>query len=133
MESIHLSLVVIQSSNLDRVLEFYRAIGLNFVCEKHGNGPEHYSCDLDGVIFEIYPRNPDLPCAETCRIGFRVDSIADTISRLHQIGAAANCTPKSSPWGCRAVVKDPDGRSVELTDGVEDSAAPIAVARQSIR
>ena len=37
---------------LDSFLDPFRA---SFVKEKHGDGPEHYACDVDGKVLEIYP------------------------------------------------------------------------------
>ena len=42
-----------------------------------------------------------------------VDAI---VQRLEEAGAKVVFAPKSSPWGRRAVVEDPDGHRVELTD-----------------
>jgi lactoylglutathione lyase len=42
--------------NLDQVKDFLDRFGLQFVKEKHGNGPEHYSCTASsGEVLEIYP------------------------------------------------------------------------------
>ena len=36
--------------------EYEKDFDLEFVREKHGNGPVHYFCRLgDGFLFEIYP------------------------------------------------------------------------------
>lgn len=46
---------VIKTTKLQEVLEFYQTLGLTFVQEKHGNGPTHYACEQNGMVFEIYP------------------------------------------------------------------------------
>jgi lactoylglutathione lyase len=111
-----LSLVVIRSADLERSRRFYDALGLPLSLEKHGSGPEHLAAELDGVVFEIYPLN-DSPTTGA-RIGFRVTSIEAAISAAKQFGAAVASPPKQGPWGMRAVVVDPDGHRVELTERI---------------
>lgn len=47
---------VIKTEEVERTLKFFTQLGLNFVQEKHGNGPIHYACEQNGVVFEIYPK-----------------------------------------------------------------------------
>ena len=47
--------LVIRATRLEEVLSFFQTLGLEFVKEKHGSGPEHYACERNGVVFEIYP------------------------------------------------------------------------------
>lgn len=51
-----LNLVVIRSADLDRSESFYRTLGLTFTRHRHGAGPEHLSCELGPLVFEVYPR-----------------------------------------------------------------------------
>lgn len=46
---------VIKTTEVDRTLAFFQSLGLSFVQEQHGDGPEHYACEMDGQVFEIYP------------------------------------------------------------------------------
>lgn len=41
--------------NMEKVKTFLESFGLEFALEKHGKGPEHYSCEVDGKVLEIYP------------------------------------------------------------------------------
>jgi predicted enzyme related to lactoylglutathione lyase len=47
--------------------------------------------------------------------GFRVQSLDAVLSSLQVLQAEIIHPPSDSPWGRRAVVLDPDGRAVELT------------------
>jgi hypothetical protein len=49
------NLLVIRASQPERLANFYSAMGLRFERERHGNGPEHLTCSLNGFVFEIYP------------------------------------------------------------------------------
>ena len=86
---IELSLVVLRVADLERSRLFYEALGLRFVTEKHGDGPEHLAAECGRAVLELYPRG-DGPSSAGTRLGFRVG-------------------------GERRVVADPDGHKVELT------------------
>lgn len=55
------TVVVIYTHEVDKAVEFFTGLGLTFVPEKHGKGPDHYSCERDGKVFEIYPAKPGAP------------------------------------------------------------------------
>jgi len=92
------SLLVLYSPQLEECRRFYSSLGLVFSAEHHGDGPDHYAAVLgDGTVFELYPA----PLGRTTgalRLGLEVDGVA----------AALSLAPG------RHVVKDPDGRTVEL-------------------
>ncbi len=109
-----LNLLVIRSADIQAAANFYRALGLDFVLEAHGKGPKHYAANTHGVVFEIYPQNPKASPTTSVRLGFQVTSIQDTVQALANLGAKVLKPPHTSPWGTRAVLKDPDGHTVEL-------------------
>lgn len=37
------------------VVETLERLGLKFAREQHDDGPEHYACEANGVVFEVYP------------------------------------------------------------------------------
>jgi hypothetical protein len=49
-------------------------------------------------------------------IGFRVPSVDETLAALAQLGMTPSSPAKDSAWGRRAVVVDPDGRAVEISE-----------------
>ena len=116
MSDIQLNLVVIRASNVEQATAFYRLLGLDFVKHRHGNGLEHFACDLGTVVFEIYPRTSEADSTTATRLGFRVASVNAAIAELEKRGVPVISPPKNSPWGWRAVVTDPDGHKVELTE-----------------
>ena len=46
---------VIKTAQPEEVQRFFEALGLTFQEEKHGKGPTHFSCELNGQVLEIYP------------------------------------------------------------------------------
>jgi predicted enzyme related to lactoylglutathione lyase len=113
-----LNLVVIRAADLERSQRFYEALGLRFSRERHGSGPEHLAAELGGMVFEIYPRGSG-PATVGVRLGFQVASVETAISAVQQLGAEVATPPAAGPWGWRAVVIDPDGLRVEVSQASE--------------
>jgi lactoylglutathione lyase len=111
-----LSLVVLQSGNVEAAKEFYSYLGSAFVLEQHGKGPRHYSATLGALVLEIYPCQGSAPSAPL-RLGFLIPSLDRTLEILRNRGTRIVREAKDSPWGRRAVVEDPDGNRVELAAG----------------
>lgn len=118
-----LSLVVIRVSDLERAASFYSAIGLLFEREQHGSGPEHYAAAVGGTTFELYPSSERHPVAPV-RLGFTVTSIDAVLSQWRHAGGRVASEPEQSPWGLRAVVEDPDGHRIELSQRLPARSAP---------
>jgi lactoylglutathione lyase len=52
---INLRLIVIRTSDIQILSNFYSIIGLEFDYHKHGNSPYHYSTTIEKTVLEIYP------------------------------------------------------------------------------
>ena len=113
---VQLNLVVIRSADIERAAAFYRLLGLDFVKHAHGSGSEHFSSKLDQATFEIYPPRGGSDSTMGTRLGFGIASLDVTVTKLQKAGARIVSLPKASPWGRRAIVDDPDGHRVELTE-----------------
>lgn len=50
-----INLLVLRCKELEASKQFYELLGFNFVKEKHGEGPTHYSSQGAGFVFELYP------------------------------------------------------------------------------
>ena len=111
-----LNLVVLRARNATRLASFYSGLGLNFVRHQHGSGPEHFACEDEGSVFEIYPTRDDAETTRELRLGFEVPDVRQAVSRLVKTGAEIVSEPSISPWGLRAVIKDLEGHKVELTE-----------------
>jgi catechol 2,3-dioxygenase-like lactoylglutathione lyase family enzyme len=110
-----LNLVVIRSADIERTVAFYRRLGLGLIHHAHGSGPMHYAAEADGFVFEIYPTSAKSHPTIGTRLGFAVASVDELVVALKESGATILTSPADSEWGRRAVVKDPDGHTVELT------------------
>jgi len=111
-----INLVVLRCKDVDGSESFYDRIGLIFERHKHGNGLAHLACERNGIVFELYPATHKFPPSAGTRIGFRVDGLDQLVARLGEQDGTVLTSPQNSPWGRRAVVVDPDGRRIELTE-----------------
>ena len=118
-----LSLIAIRVSDCARSVTFYAAMGFTFAREQHGNGPEHFSTCSGETVFELYPASDRFPVT-TVRLGFTVNSIDAVLNAWRQCNCKILSEPKASPWGLRAVVADPDGHRIELTQSTPSRGVP---------
>ncbi len=98
---------------------FYRGLGLNLADEDHGEGPVHFAAEVGPVHFAVYAAQAHGRATEhrdggSCFPGFYVESLERTADALAELGAPLLTGHEVMPWGCRMVVRDPDGRAVEV-------------------
>lgn len=111
-----LKLLVLKTHQLEAMRAFYQALGVDLVEEQHGKGPAHFAGQVGGVVLEIYPL-ADGEAESSARLGFSVADLDGMFQRLQASGTTVVSKPQQTEWGHRAVVRDPDGRSVELYQG----------------
>jgi catechol 2,3-dioxygenase-like lactoylglutathione lyase family enzyme len=107
-----ITLIVLRCADIERSREFYEALGLVLVAEQHAAGPRHYSATIGGTVLELYPRRD----AETrgLRFGLSVSDLATAVSAVERVGGrVVPAEPRRTPC---AVVRDPDGHTIELTE-----------------
>jgi catechol 2,3-dioxygenase-like lactoylglutathione lyase family enzyme len=110
-----LSLVVLKTRQVDGLRRFYGSLGIELAEEQHGKGPVHLAGRVGDVVLEVYPLTEDgTPVDATTRLGFVVASVAEIVKALKALGTLVVTEPQATKWGFRAVVRDPDGRAVEL-------------------
>lgn len=110
-----LKLLVLKTNNLERLRAFYGVLGVEFSPEQHGKGPMHYAGMVGSTVLELYPLSPgESVGATTPRLGFAVADVNRVTQLMESVGMAIVSTPRQTAWGLRAVVKDPDGRTVEI-------------------
>jgi hypothetical protein len=107
--------LVIRTENIAVLKEMYEQLGLEFTYHRHGNGPFHYSSEMNGLVFEIYPsRNLRDLQPEAVRLGFEVDDLSELIGKLKNTDWNIIGDLSETEWGITALVQDRDGRKVEL-------------------
>ncbi len=115
MENVMLSLVVLKTRQVEALRRFYGTLGIELAEERHGKGPVHFAGQVGDVVLEVYPLPDDGTLADTStRLGFSVARLVEVVLALKALDTPIVTDPQASQWGLRAVVRDPDGRAVEL-------------------
>lgn len=110
-----LRLLVIRTSDMERLKAFYSLFGLTFDYHKHGKSPYHYSATLGSTILEIYPLAKGQSGAEiNVRLGFAVNNFETIVKLLKEKETEFLSEPMQTDYGFMTVIKDPDGRKIEL-------------------
>ena len=111
----NLQLLVLRTSDPERLAEFYNLLGLTFEYHKHGNSPYHYSGLLGEATLEIYPLSKNqIEVDKNLRLGFGIDNFEAVIERLKESHIKFSSEPTQTEFGFMALIVDPDGRKVEL-------------------
>lgn len=108
-----LNLLVLRARDPQSLAGFYEKLGLAFVREQHGTGPEHHSCQAGSSTLEIYPLEDESLKTVGTRLGFSVDCIETTIASCN---GRVLSRLKTTAWGKRAVIEDPEGHKIELVE-----------------
>lgn len=99
------------------MLEFYRLIGFQFQATKVDKGSEVYRAVHDGVEFSLYSiSNAQKAQIPSLQLGFQITDLEKTVAQLKKIpGAMCILDPTDMPDGKKAIILDPDGHSIELS------------------
>ena len=108
-----LKLLVLRTHRLEEMKKFYESLGIEFVKERHGQGPAHYAGAMGSAVLELYPLPKDAPEPDkSLRLGFLVPNLGTIANELGSAGIRIGPSQRQSP---AVVIKDPDGRTVELS------------------
>lgn len=110
---ISVDLLVLRCIDIERSRAFYELIGITFVREQHGTGPEHSVAVLGDVTIELYPASSTRPPEAGLRIGLKVEDVDAVVKSLVAAGHQKRDGGGSS-------FLDPDGRIVVLSDESDD-------------
>ena len=113
----HLNLLVLRCRDPEASRAFYERFGFVFAEHVHGAGPRHFAAETGGFVLELYPA-PSAEYGDQTGVGFAVADLRGLHERLVAGGLGPGAI-KDNPWGVSFVVRDPDGRRVE----VQQSAA----------
>ena len=116
MADVSVTLLVLKTRQVEQLRLFYQTLGIGFAEEQHGKGPVHFADRAGDVLIEVYPlRDDGSPVDSSTRLGFAVGNVAEVIRCSKGSGPRLSCCPRRRPGDFGGVVRDPDGRSVELT------------------
>ena len=108
-----LKLIALRSPRLQEMKTFYEALGVRFVEEQHGRGLKHYSGSIGAAVLQLHPLPKGAPEPDkSVRLGFVVTDLGSIVSQLGSTGVRIGPSERNAP---AVVIKDPDGRTLELT------------------
>ena len=122
--SVTVGAVVLFTERVEDCVAFYRTIGITLAEERHDEAdPPHYACELGGSHFAIFPSSPGAAAGigeGGCTfVGFAVAAVDDVVEAAARAAFTVLQPPVDYPWGRRAVLRDPDGRPVEVFERPE--------------
>ncbi|QQS22657.1 hypothetical protein IPM19_03425 [bacterium] len=111
--------MVVYTRQLSRMRDFYKAIGLDLIEEKHGDGPQHFSCKMNNVLIEFYPSEQ---YQSRYRFEFGTKELGMVIKRL--ILGSFTQSAQVSDFEKRGLhIVDPDGNTVIINNLLFDQQA----------
>ena len=106
------NLIILRTPDIERLRDFYARL-LQVTFTRHtDHGPEHYAAPLKGLTIEIYPTKRRLEQLDGQ--GFSVLNLETILARVDK--TALHQAPFETPVGRSAMIKDPDGRLIYLTE-----------------
>lgn len=108
-------LIVIRTSDTQKLADFYSMLGLTFASHRHGSSPVHYSATIGETVLEIYPlANKQNEADKHLRLGFGIENFDNIINVLKEFQVEFVTAPTETADGFMTVICDPDGRTIEL-------------------
>ncbi len=110
-----LSVIVLRTHRLQEMKAFYSTLGIKFVEERRGKSPTAYVGGIGSAVLELAPLPKGAPDPDkSVRLGFVVPNLGSIANELGSAGIRIGPSERHSP---AMVLKDPDDRVVELTQG----------------
>ena len=108
-----LKLIALRTPRLHEMKDFYGALGVKFVEEQNGKNPKHFSGSMGAAVLQLHPLPKGAPEPDkSVRLGFVVPDLGAIVSQLGSTGVRIGPSERNAP---AVVIKDPDGRIIELT------------------
>jgi catechol 2,3-dioxygenase-like lactoylglutathione lyase family enzyme len=107
-----LNLLVLRCGDIEKSRAFYEIFGMTFHKHRHGSGPEHFAHADERSVFELYPAKEGE--RDRTGIGFSSDDLEADFQKLKEPGWKPE-EIQTTDWGRSFVVRDPDGRRVEIS------------------
>ncbi|MGI8931052.1 MAG: bifunctional hydroxymethylpyrimidine kinase/phosphomethylpyrimidine kinase [Sphingomicrobium sp.] len=110
---LRLNQVTVTGKDYDRMVTFYRALGLRQIVDSRENGYARFETD-GGTTFSVQV-DADESASETTAIYFECDDLDARVERLARSGTPFEHGPRNQPWMWReARLRDPSGNTVFL-------------------
>lgn len=124
--------IILKTEKISETYEFYKSISLPLESDSHSDleeaqdeTPQSYSCQVGDVRVVIYALAPwtgpeRRTKSHDTMVGFAVDNLDEILEKLDQLNVKVVLPKEQTSSGQRAVVLDPDGRPVELSQSLTE-------------
>lgn len=110
---LRLNQVTVTGTDYDKMVTFYRALGLKQIVDSRENSYARFESD-GGATFSIQV-DPNETVSETTAIYFECDDLDARVERLARSGIPFEHGPRGQPWMWReARLRDPSGNTIFL-------------------
>ena len=110
---LRLNQVTVTGKDYDKMVAFYRALGLRQIVDSRENNYARFETD-GGTTFSIQV-DPEETVSETTAIYFECDDLDSRVERLARSGIPFEHGPRNQPWMWReARLRDPSGNTIFL-------------------
>jgi predicted enzyme related to lactoylglutathione lyase len=110
--------VLLFSAHPEALVRFYRErLGVQLQPITVPGLEPHWACEIAHVYFSIWPQKSDAETTVSTRhagAAFYVSDVQVTYTRLVESGVAVEFSPRRTPLGLIARLRDPDGNVFEL-------------------
>lgn len=109
--------ITINSNQPEVLVQFYSAIGFQFVKKEVEKGSQIWGGQLSGVEMEIFGIKESYSSrSPSVQFSFRVHNIHPMIEKIRAMNVQIMMEPLEIKTGVMCFLMDPDGRSVELLE-----------------
>ena len=109
-----INFVTLFADDLEATADVYRALGLTFVGERHGDGPFHLAHDNGGLVVEIYQK-AQANC-DGVMLGLEVADLASARAEILRTSARIIKDIAMVDGTARMIVADPEGRQIYVQE-----------------
>lgn len=123
MTTLSVGYIVLYTTQMNVVIEFYQALGLTFVEKKWGisnNTVVYYSCAVGETTLQVFPSNDvkvlDYQSSKATVLCFYVKSLTKVLAALRALNLEQELIQEQTNRGDYSIVFDPDGRMLRLEE-----------------
>ncbi|MCK6597488.1 MAG: hypothetical protein L6Q37_03925 [Bdellovibrionaceae bacterium] len=109
--------LMLATSQVNKLIEFYTLLGINFEHKLIPKGSEFYQAKMDDFSFSIIGKeHMNIEAQPNCSLTFAVTYLDPIFSHLVDKGFIGILDPTTIDEQRKCIILDPDGRSVELVE-----------------
>lgn len=111
--------ITLNSAQPDLLLRFYGVLGFKFSQKAVDKGSQTWLGQVGDISLEVYSIKESLSKKiPGVQMSFQVNALEDVVKQFRALHAEIMVEPLPTNTGLIAIVMDPDGRSIELSENL---------------